>query len=278
MYFNRFVNMKCGNTTLNLGSKTYIMGILNVTPDSFSDGGDFADVEKAVAHAHIMVREGADIIDIGGESTRPGFVEISAEEELERVLPVLKRLIKEIDVPISVDTYKAEVAREVLSIGANIVNDQWGLKKDPSLAEVIAQWQVPAIFMHNQAGIEYQNDILEEIKLSLQESIDIALDAGVRKENIILDPGIGFGKNPEQNMVVMARLHELNELGYPILLGTSRKSMLGKILDLPPKDRIEGTVATTVMGIMQGIDIVRVHDIKENWRAAKVTDAIIRKH
>ena len=270
--------MKCGNTTLNLGSKTYIMGILNVTPDSFSDGGDFADVEKAVAHAHIMVREGADIIDIGGESTRPGFVEISAEEELERVLPVLKRLIKEIDVPISVDTYKAEVAREVLAIGANIVNDQWGLKKDPSLAEVIAQWQVPAIFMHNQAGIEYQNDILEEIKLSLQESIDIALDAGVRKENIILDPGIGFGKNPEQNMVVMARLHELNELGYPILLGTSRKSMLGKILDLPPKDRIEGTVATTVMGIMQGIDIVRVHDIKENWRAAKVTDAIIRKH
>ncbi|KJS22353.1 MAG: dihydropteroate synthase [Clostridiaceae bacterium BRH_c20a] len=270
--------MKCGNTTLNLGSKTYIMGILNVTPDSFSDGGDFADVEKAVAHAHIMVREGADIIDIGGESTRPGFEEISAEEELERVLPVLKRLIKEIDVPISVDTYKAEVAREVLSIGANIVNDQWGLKKDPSLAEVIAQWQVPAIFMHNQAGIEYQNDILEEIKLSLQESIDIALDAGVRKENIILDPGIGFGKNPEQNMVVMARLHELNELGYPILLGTSRKSMLGKILDLPPKDRIEGTVATTVMGIMQGIDIVRVHDIKENWRAAKVTDAIIRKH
>jgi len=278
MYFNRFVNIKCKNSTLNLGSKTYIMGILNVTPDSFSDGGDFVNVDLAVAHAHAMVREGADIIDIGGESTKPGYIEISAEKELERLLPVLKRLVKEIAVPISVDTYKAKVAREVLKIGANIINDQWGLKKDPGLVEVIAQRQIPVIFMHNQAGTEYKNDIMDEIKLSLQESINIALDAGVRKENIILDPGIGFGKNPGQNMVVMARLHELNVLGYPILLGTSRKSMLGKILDLPPKDRVEGTVATTVMGIMQGIDIVRVHDVKENWQAAKVTDAIIRKH
>ncbi|KJS85288.1 MAG: dihydropteroate synthase [Peptococcaceae bacterium BICA1-8] len=278
MYYNRFVNIKCGNRTLSMGSRTYIMGILNVTPDSFSDGGDFVDLEQAVAHAHLMVREGADIIDIGGESTRPGFEEISTEEELGRILPVVKRLVKEVEVPVSVDTYKAMVAKEVLMAGADIINDIWGLKKDPGIAEVIAKGQIPAVIMHNQVGTDYQNDIMEEIKLSLQESINIALDAGVRKENIILDPGIGFGKNPEQNMVVMARLHELNELGYPILLGTSRKSMLGKILDLPPKDRIEGTLATTVMGIMQGIDIVRVHDVKENWRAAKVTDAIIRKH
>lgn len=277
MHFNRFVNIKCGEKyTLNLGTKTYIMGILNITPDSFSDGGDFFDIEKAIIHGQAMVHEGADIIDVGGESTRPGHEKVDAKEELVRILPIVKRLAEVLDVPISVDTYKAEVAEEVLKAGAHIINDIWGLKEDPQMAEVIAKYQVPVVIMHNQVGTEYKNDIIEEIKKALQESIDLALKKGVKKENIILDPGIGFGKSPEQNMEVMARLQELNELGYPLLLGTSRKSMLGKILDLPPKDRVEGTVATTVMGIMQGMDIVRVHDIKENWQAAKVTDAIIR--
>ncbi|MGI6226439.1 MAG: dihydropteroate synthase [Peptococcales bacterium] len=279
MHFNRFVNIKCGNKyTLNLGTKTYIMGILNITPDSFSDGGDFFDLEEAVNHAQTMVSQGANIIDIGGESTRPGHEEVNADEEIARVLPVVKRLREVLDVPISVDTYKAKVAEEVLKAGAHIINDIWGLKRDPQMAQVLAQYQAPVIIMHNQNGTEYKNDIMEEIKKSLEESINMAVAAGVKKGNIILDPGIGFGKNPEQNMVVMARLHELNELGYPWLLGTSRKSMLGKILDLPPKERVEGTVATTVMGIMQGVDIVRVHDIKENWQAVKVTDTIIRNY
>jgi dihydropteroate synthase len=252
------------------------MGILNITPDSFSDGGDFFALEKALNRAKAMVLEGADIIDVGGESTRPGYVMISDEEELARIVPVIKMLAKEIDVPISIDTYKSQVAEEAIKAGAHIVNDIWGLKKDPKMAEIVAKYQVPVIIMHNQEDTIYQGDIMEEIKRSLQASIDLALKAGLHKENIILDPGIGFGKDLEQNMTVMARLAELNELGYPLLLGTSRKSMLGKILDLPPKERLEGTIATTVMGIMQGIDIIRVHDVKENRRAAMVSDAILR--
>ncbi|WP_084111891.1 dihydropteroate synthase [Paramaledivibacter caminithermalis] len=252
------------------------MGILNITPDSFSDGGEFNDVDAAIKHALDMVKEGVDIIDVGGESTRPGAVEVDADEEIRRVLPVVKRLVKEVDLPISVDTYKSKVAEEVLKAGAHIINDVWGLQSDPDIATVAAKYDVPVIVMHNQKGIEYKKDILEEICDFFKKSIDIALKAGVKKENIILDPGIGFGKTPKQNMIVMSRLGELNDLGYPILLGTSRKSMIGKILDLPPKERVEGTVATTVMGIVQGVDIVRVHDIKENLRAAKVTDAIVR--
>lgn len=274
---NRKISIKCGsNYVLNLGKRTYIMGILNITPDSFSDGGDFIDVEKAVEHAKNMVRDGADIIDVGGESTRPGALEVSAKEELKRILPVVGRLVKEVDVPVSVDTYKAQVAEEVLKAGAHMINDVWGLQRDRSMAEVIAKHQVPVIIMHNQKGTEYKNDLVEEIKLFLSKSIQIALAAGIKRENIIIDPGIGFGKNPEQNIQVMARLKELNDLGYPILLGTSRKSMIGKILDLPPKERVEGTIATTVLGIVQGVDIVRVHDVKENFRAARVTDAITR--
>ncbi|RKD32970.1 dihydropteroate synthase [Thermohalobacter berrensis] len=275
--FHRKINVKCGNKEFNFGKKTYIMGILNVTPDSFSDGGDFVDVDVAIEHAKRMVEEGADIIDVGGESTRPGAVEISAEEELRRIAPVLERLVKEIDVPISVDTYKAKVAERALEIGAHIINDVWGLQRDPDIASVVAKYNVPVIVMHNQKGTEYEKDIMEEICDFFNKSIDIAKKAGVKKEQIILDPGIGFGKTPEQNMHVMSRLGELNDLGYPILLGTSRKSMIGKILDLPPKERVEGTVATTVMGIIQGVDIVRVHDVKENLRAAKVTDAIVRR-
>ena len=274
--FHRRVNIKCGKKDFKFGSQTYMMGILNVTPDSFSDGGEFVDVEAAIKHAKEMISDGADIIDIGGESTRPGSTEVGADDELKRVLPVVKRLAEETDIPISVDTYKASVAEKVLEAGAHIINDVWGLQRDPDIASVISKYGVPVVMMHNQKGTEYTKDIVESICDFFRISIEIALNAGIKKEKIILDPGIGFGKTPEQNMVVMSRLGELNDLGYPILLGTSRKSMIGKILDLTPKERVEGTVATTVMGIMQGVDIVRVHDIKENLRAAKVTDAIVR--
>lgn len=273
---HRKAHIKCGEYELNLGTRTFVMGILNVTPDSFSDGGDYTQIDKAIKHAKDMVIEGADIIDIGGESTRPGSSEVDAVEELKRVLPIVKSLVKEIEAPISVDTYKAEVAEQVLKAGAHIINDVWGLQRDPDIAGVVAKYDVPIVAMHNQNGTEYKKDIIEEICDFFKTSIDIALKSGIKKENIILDPGIGFGKTPEQNIIVMSRLGELNDLGYPLLLGTSRKSMIGKILDLQPKERVEGTLATTVMGIMQGIDIVRVHDIKENVRAAKVTDAIVR--
>ncbi|ABR48320.1 dihydropteroate synthase [Alkaliphilus metalliredigens QYMF] len=273
---NREVEVKCGKHTFHFGAKTYIMGILNLTPDSFSDGGSYVDVEKAVTHAKKMVEEGAHIIDVGGESTRPGAQEVTGEEELRRVLPVVERLIKEIDVPISVDTYKGEVAEKVLEAGAHMINDVWGLQRDPKIAKVIAKYDVPVVMMHNQIGTEYNQDIIQSMIDFLRESIDIAKKAGIKEENIILDPGIGFGKTSEQNIHVMGRLGELNGLGYPILLGTSRKSMIGKILDLPPEERVEGTLATSVMGIIQGVDLLRVHDIKENIRTAMVTDAIVR--
>ena len=262
---------------IKYGDKTYIMGILNVTPDSFSDGGEFSCVDLAVEHAKAMVKEGADIIDIGGESTRPGSQEVDEKEELSRVLPIVKRLVKEVDALVSVDTYKASVAREVLKEGVQIINDVWGLQRDEEMAKTIAEHDATIVIMHNQLGTHYEKDIVVEIKDFLSKSVEIAKNAGVKDEKIVLDPGIGFGKTPEQNIDVMSRLNEFADLGYPILLGTSRKSMIGKILDLPPKERVEGTVATTVMGIMNGVDIVRVHDIKENLRAAKVTDAIVRK-
>lgn len=273
---HRKTPIQAGKYSLELGRRTYIMGILNVTPDSFSDGGDFVDTDEAVRHAKQMIDEGADIIDIGGESTRPGFAEVDAEEELCRVIPVIKRLAKEIDVPISIDTYKAAVAEAAIQAGAVIVNDVWGMQKDPKMPEVVAKYQVPVIMMHNKLGTDYSRDIMEEISIFLRHSIDLGLQAGIKLENMILDPGIGFGKTAEQNVIVMARMGELNDLGCPLLLGTSRKSFIGKILDLVPKERIEGTVATTVMGIMQGADIVRVHDVKENLRAAKVADAVVR--
>jgi dihydropteroate synthase len=268
--------VQAGKYTFDFGKRTYIMGILNVTPDSFSDGGDFIDIEAAILHAKQMVEDGADIIDIGGESTRPGFEEVNVEQELARVIPVIERLVKEIDVPISIDTYKAEVADRAIQAGAVIVNDIWGMQKDPKMVEIVAKHQVPIILMHNQQGTDYSHDIMEEICMFLRQSIDLGLQAGIKHENMILDPGIGFGKTSEQNVIVMSRIGELNDLGCSILLGTSRKSFIGKILDLTPKERVEGTVATTVMGIMQGADILRVHDIKENSRAAKVTDAVVR--
>lgn len=260
------------------GKKTYIMGILNITPDSFSDGGDFISLEDAVSHAKEMVSQGADIIDVGGESTRPGYEVVEIQDEINRVTPVIKALKECIDVPISLDTYKSQVAEEGLKCGADIINDIWGMQKDENMANVVAKYDVPIIIMHNQEGTIYSEDIIVSMIKFFHKSIDIATKAGIELNNIILDPGIGFGKTPEQNMLVIRRIDELKVMGYPLLLGTSRKSMIGKILDVPPKERVEGTVATTVMGITQGVDIVRVHDVKENYQAARVTDAIYRGH
>lgn len=261
---------------LDYGKRTYIMGILNVTPDSFSDGGDFDSVEKALKHAKEMVEEGADMIDIGGESTRPGHTYVDSEEEIRRVVPVIKALKKEISLPMSIDTYKADVAEKALKLGVEMVNDVWGLRRDENMANVIAKYDAEVCIMHNQDGTEYDKDIMEAIKDFLNESIKMALDAGIKKEKIVLDPGIGFGKTFEQNLEVLRRLGELRDLGYPILLGTSRKSVIGNVLHLEPKDRVEGTVATTVLGVRDGVDIVRVHDVTENLRAAKMADAIYR--
>jgi len=264
------------NKKLTLGERTLIMGILNVTPDSFSDGGKFNETTRAVDHAIKMIHEGADIIDIGGESTRPGSAEVSQQEEIDRVVPVIEALNQHIKAPISIDTYKSKVAELALKSGADMVNDVWGLQREPDIAKVVAEHDVPVFAMHNQVGTEYEIDIIESMKFFFDKTIEIALKAGISEKKIILDPGIGFGKTPIQNIHVMSRLDEIKALGYPILLGTSRKSMIGKILDLPSDKRVEGTVATTVIGIMTGVEVVRVHDITENLRAALVADAIIR--
>lgn len=259
------------------GKKTYLMGILNVTPDSFSDGGSYTSLERALNHAKEMINEGADIIDIGGESTRPGHEAVDEDEELRRVIPVLKALKEKLNVKVSIDTYKAQVAEESLKLGADMINDIWGLRKDPKMANTIAKYDAYVCIMHNQDGTDYEKDIMKSIEEFFIESIKIAKQSGISNEKIILDPGIGFGKTFEQNIEVMSRLNELKKLGYPILLGTSRKSMIGNILNVEPKERVEGTIATTVLGINAGVDIVRVHDIKANLRAIKVTDAICRK-
>jgi dihydropteroate synthase len=259
------------------GKKTYIMGILNVTPDSFSDGGKYNSVETALDHAKKMINEGVDIIDLGGESTRPGHDKVDADEELKRIIPVVKAIKENLKAKISIDTYKARVADESLKLGADLINDIWGLRKDPYMANTIAKHNAYVCIMHNQDGTNYDKDIMKSIKEFLIESIKIAKEAGIDDKKIILDPGIGFGKTFEQNIEVMSRLSELKELGYPILLGTSRKSMIGNILDVEPKDRVEGTIATTVLGIKDGVDIVRVHDVLENLRAIKVADAICRR-
>lgn len=273
---HRKLTLECGKYQLPLGKKTYIMGILNVTPDSFSDGGRFVYVDEAVKHAKEMVEQGADIIDIGGESTRPGHVAVDEKEELNRVIPVIERLIQEIDVPISIDTYKANVAKKALELGVHMVNDIWGLQKDEKMAHVVSEYDVPIIIMHNKNEPIYKKDIIEEMCDFFQKSIAIALSAGIKRKKIILDPGIGFGKTLDQNLEVMSRLGEFNDLGYPILLGTSRKSLIGKTLNLPPDERLEGTLATTTMGIIQGVDIIRVHDVKENKRVVQFTDLIVR--
>jgi dihydropteroate synthase len=267
--------MKIGNQDFEIGKKTYIMGILNVTPDSFSDGGRFNDMSEAINQAKKMVDEGADIIDIGGESTRPGHASVSEEEEIKRVIPVVEALSKVIKIPISVDTYKGRVAELALEAGAAMINDVWGFKKDPYIARVAAMYNVPCCLMHNRNNKNY-NNLIQDILKDLEESIEIALKAGVKSENIILDPGIGFAKSYDDNLKTMRSLEKLNSLGYPLLLGTSRKSLVGFALDLPVGERLEGTLATTAIGIMKGCQFIRVHDIKENKRVCAMTDAIFR--
>lgn len=267
-----------GEKRLELGNKTAVMGILNITPDSFSDGGHYRTLTEAVEHAHRMVEGGADIIDIGGESTRPygNNQPPSADEEMERVLPVLERLIGELSVPISLDTYKVATAQAALKMGVNIINDVWGLQQDPAMALLIAKYKVPVIVMHNQLAPGYR-DLMGEIACFLHRSMQIAEKAGIKQDNIIVDPGIGFAKTRADNLTIMRRLKELRALGCPILLGTSRKAFIGKTLDLPVNDRVEGTAATIAVGIANGADIVRVHDVKEMARVARMTDALIRE-
>ena len=274
--------MNCRGRTLTLGVHTHVMGILNVTPDSFSDGGCYLDVEQAVAHAELMAVEGATLIDIGGESSRPGASPVSIDEELARILPVIRAVADTIDVLLSVDTYKAEVARCALEAGAHLINDITALQGDTRMAAVVAEMEAGLILMHikgtprtMQQSPQY-NDVVGEICASLQKSIQIAEARGVAAERIIIDPGIGFGKTMEHNLEILKRLEEFRELQKPLLIGTSRKSFIGNILELPVTERVEGTTATVCWAIAHGVDIVRVHDVKANVRAAQMTDALYR--
>lgn len=266
--------MKIGNREFDLINQTYIMGILNVTPDSFSDGGKFTQLDNALFQAEKMIVEGADIIDIGGESTRPGFATVSMEEEIERTVPVIEAIQKRFDTVISIDTYKAATARAAIQAGASLVNDVWGFKRDEQMAGVVAEHNVACCLMHNRTNTEYTN-FMQDMKSDLDESIHLALNAGVSKDQIILDPGVGFAKSVEQNLEAIAKVGELLEFGYPVLLATSRKSVIGKTLDLEVDQRLEGTLTTTVMGVISGCSFVRVHDVKENKRAIQMARAIL---
>lgn len=266
--------MKIGNREFDVENKTYIMGILNVTPDSFSDGGRFNELDAALFRVEEMIREGADIIDIGGESTRPGHTVITEAEEIERVVPVIEKVATQFDIPVSIDTYKSRVAEAALDAGAHLVNDIWGLKKDPDMAALIARRNAACCLMHNRENTDYSNFIADMVT-DLAESVKIAENAGISRENIIVDPGVGFAKSYEQNLMAINHVDELHRLGLPVLLATSRKSVIGMTLDLPKDQRVEGTVATTVMGVMKGCAFVRVHDIKENKRAIQMTEAIL---
>jgi len=268
--------IKTNSTTLYLSERTHIMGILNVTPDSFSDGGENTTIEKALQHARKMVEEGADMIDVGGESTRPDHEPISAEEEMERVLPVIEALKEETDVPISIDTYKAQTAEEAIKAGADMINDIWGAKKDPNMAHIAATYDVPIVLMHNRTNKQYES-IMDEMIEDIQQSVDIVLNAGVKENNIIIDPGIGFGKELEHNYIVLNKLEMFTKtFPYPLLLGASRKSFITKVLDVNPDERDNATGATTCLGIAKGASIIRVHDVKRHVELAKMTDAIVR--
>ena len=258
------------------GRRTYVMGIVNTSPDSFSGDG-LDDAESAIAQAMVMVREGADILDVGGQSTRPGHEPISVPEEISRTERVVERLAREAGVPVSIDTYKVEVAEAAVEAGATILNDVWSLQRSPAIADLAARRGCAIVLMHNQDGTEYASDLMDEIKRVLREATRKAIDAGVSRERILVDPGIGFGKTADQNWEVMHRLEELKELGQPILIGTSRKSFIGKLLDLPVTDRLEGTAATVAAAIMRGVDAVRVHDVRVMKRVVQVADRIARE-
>lgn len=264
----------CGNVEFRWGQRTYVMGIVNVAPDSFSGDG-LSDVDAAVALGQQFVAEGADIIDVGGESTRPGSSSIPVGEELRRVMPVIERLASELFVPLSIDTYRAEVARRAVEAGARMINDVWGLKRDPGLARVAAEMGVPVVMVQNQRDTPY-HQFFSEFVTSLRKSMHQAVEAGVDWNNIIIDPGIGFGKTLEQNLEIIRRLAELKLLGRPILVGTSRKSLIGLVLDLPVDQRLEGTAATVAVSIANGADMVRVHDVAQMVRVIRMSDAIVR--
>ena len=273
------MKLQCRELELELGRRTYIMGILNLTPDSFSDGGKYNQIEAALQHAKEMIEEGADILDIGGESTRPGHIQISEEEEIERVLPFIRSLRKQFPhVLLSIDTYKWKVAEAALEAGVHILNDIWGLQYDKGeMAALAKKYEVPVIVMHNQNTEEYQEDRVQTLRKFFEKSFEIAERVGLSKEKLLLDPGLGFGKGFLGDVELLGRLSELRDMG-PILLGTSKKRFIGTLLQgLPPEERVEGTAATTVIGIQQGVDIVRVHNVKENKRVAMVADAIYRK-
>ncbi|MCH8800619.1 MAG: dihydropteroate synthase [Chloroflexi bacterium] len=261
--------------TLTWGTRTYVMGIINVTPDSFSGDGLGSDVAAAVDLALRFQDEGADILDIGAVSTRPGHQQVSEDEELRRLMPALEAVAKRVKLPISVDTYNAAVARRAVDAGAVIINDIWGLKADPLLAKVAAGTGAGLVLMHNQRGTEYR-DLLPDVVSSLESSVGTALEAGVPQVNIIIDPGIGFGKTPDHNLEILARIDILKSIGCPILVGASRKSTLGLLLDLPPGQRVEGTAATVSLAIAGGAELVRVHDVKEMVRVCRVADAVVR--
>lgn len=273
------VTTRCGNTEFRWGERTYVIGICNLSPDSFAGDGIGSDIEAAVAQAKRMVAEGADIIDVGGESTRPGTEPKSiddVDDELRLVIPVIERLASELTVPISIDSYKSAIASRAVKAGATMINDIWGLKRDPKIARVAAEAGVPIILMSNQRDAPC-HDIMAEVTSDLERSISLAIKSGIAEPNIIIDPGIGFGKTLEQNLEIIHRLAELKSLGRPILLGTSRKSVIGLVLDLPADQRLEGTAATIAIGIANGADMVRVHDVKPTMRVCRMSDAIIRR-
>ena len=282
---NRLDNSKKQNTeidgkTYTWGLKTYVMGIINVTNDSFSGDGIGYDPEVVTEQALKFQDEGADFIDVGGESTRPPGIyndvkKVTAQEEIKRIAPVIKLMSSKLNIPISIDTYKSDVARCALESGAALINDIWGLKNDSGMIDVVVDYECPIIVMHNQENSIYHN-LIKDIKLKLGTTIELAVMRGIKKENIILDPGIGFGKTPEQNIDVMKHLDEFGDLGHPLLIGTSRKSFIGHVLDVPIGDRFEGTAATVALAIRSGVDIVRVHDVKEMAKVSKMADAIIR--
>lgn len=269
--------MQIGNKIFDTEHHTAVMAILNVTPDSFSDGGKFDSLDAALFHAEEMVNQGADILDVGGESTRPGHIQITEDEEIARVTPVIEQLKKRFDVPVSIDTYKSRVAEAALQSGADLVNDIWGLKYDENMAEVIARYQAACCLMQNRERIDYTNYV-EDVLEDLRESVRLAKAAGIPDDRIMLDPGVGFGKTYEMNLEIIRVVGRLKELGYPVLLGTSRKSVIGLTLDLPADQREEGTLVTTVLGVEQGCSFVRVHDVEANARAIRMAEAIFREH
>lgn len=266
--------MVIGGKEFDLENHFYMMGILNVTPDSFSDGGRFNNMDKALYQAEKLMEDGTDILDIGGESTRPNHIKITAEEEMERVCPVIEKIKQRFDIPVSLDTYKPDVAKAGLAAGADLINDIWGLKWEADMAKVIADAGVPCCLMHNRSNIDYK-DVVKDMLADLKESVKMALAAGISKRDIMLDPGIGFAKDLNMNLSVMKHLYQVKELGYPVLLGTSRKSMIGLTLGLPVEEREEGTLATSVMGLMAGCSVFRVHDVKANLRGLRMAEAIL---